>query len=123
MKYKDNLTDAKTYNRTKNPQSKTVACSDCGDTIPMNGETCVAFGVYACQTCRKGEKMEEKENRRRACALRRMSLAVDRVIRGENPEQAKKWANLWGRRAGLKTPEPSRRPKVQKPTKKPVPKN
>ena len=57
MKYKDTLTDAKRYHQTKDLKNKTVACSDCGDTIPMNGETCVAFGVYACKTCRKGDKM------------------------------------------------------------------
>lgn len=57
VEYKDTLTDARRYNQTKNTESKTVACSDCGDTIPMNGETCIAFGVYACQICRKGEKM------------------------------------------------------------------
>lgn len=30
----------------------------------------------------------DREHRRRAYALRRMSLAVDRVIRRENPDQA-----------------------------------
>lgn len=57
MKYKNTAADAKKYNRKKDTKSKTVDCSDCGDTIPMNGKNCVAFGVYACQTCRKGEKM------------------------------------------------------------------
>ena len=61
MKYRDTVADAKKYNRTKDTKAKTVACSGCGETIPMNGETCVDFGVYACQTCRKGEKMKEKE--------------------------------------------------------------
>ena len=57
MRYKDTLADARKYNRTKKPDTQTVACFGCGETIPMKGETCVAFGVYACQTCRKGEQM------------------------------------------------------------------
>jgi hypothetical protein len=41
--------------------------------------------------------------------LRRMSLAVDRVIRGESPERARRWAQLWHRRSlrgkiGLRLP-------------------
>jgi hypothetical protein len=28
-------------------------------------------------------------------------LACDRVIRNENPEQAKKWVNLWARAAKI----------------------
>lgn len=35
-------------------------------------------------------------------ALRRMSLAVDRVIRGENPNQARRWAKVWAIAAGLR---------------------
>lgn len=57
VKYKNTLADAKRYNRTKDIKSKTVDCSDCGEPIPMNGETCVEFGVYACQTCKRGEKL------------------------------------------------------------------
>lgn len=32
-------------------------------------------------------------------ALRRMSLAVDRVIRGENVDAAKRWVKLWHMRS------------------------
>ena len=32
-------------------------------------------------------------------AARRMSLAVDRVIRKENAEQAKKWVAVWHKRS------------------------
>ena len=39
---------------------------------------------------------------RQAKALRRMSLAVDRVIRGENIQQATKWVNAWAVAAGVK---------------------
>lgn len=53
MKYRDTVADAKKYNRTKDTKAKTVACSGCGETIPMNGENCVAFGVYTCMACRK----------------------------------------------------------------------
>lgn len=49
----------------------------------------------------------DREHRRRAYALRRMSLAVDRVIRRENPDQAAKWAKVWQRRSrGLGRVEP-----------------
>lgn len=57
MKYKNTLANARNYNQTKDTGKMTVDCSGCGEPIPMNGETCIEFGVYACQTCRKGEKM------------------------------------------------------------------
>ena len=57
MKYKDTLADAKNYNRKKDTGKMTVDCSGCGKPIPMNGETCIEFGVYACQICRKGKMM------------------------------------------------------------------
>lgn len=53
MKYRDTIADAKKYNRTKDTKEKTVDCSGCGETIPMNGENCVDFGVYACTACRR----------------------------------------------------------------------
>jgi hypothetical protein len=39
---------------------------------------------------------------RQAKALRRMSLACDRVIRKENPEQAARWAKAWAMAAGIR---------------------
>lgn len=39
---------------------------------------------------------------RRAYAMRRMSTAVDRVIRGESPQRATLWANAWAVSAGLR---------------------
>lgn len=44
----------------------------------------------------------ESKTVRRVKALRRVSLAVDRVIRGENPEQARRWVNAWASLAGLR---------------------
>jgi hypothetical protein len=41
-------------------------------------------------------------NARQVKALRRLSLAVDRVIRGENPERARRWVRLWAIKAGLR---------------------
>lgn len=62
MKYKDTLTDARKYNQAKDLKRKTADCSGCGDKVPMTGENCVEFGVYACKVCRKGESMgDEKE--------------------------------------------------------------
>jgi hypothetical protein len=49
--------------------------------------------------------MDETSNRRRVYAMRRLSLAVDRAIRGENPEKARKWAEVWAIKAGIKPPE------------------
>lgn len=46
--------------------------------------------------------MKRDRWQRRAYALRRMSSAVDRVIRGEHPEQARLWANAWAVMAGVK---------------------
>jgi hypothetical protein len=43
------------------------------------------------------------EAQRQAKALRRMSLACDRVIRKENPEQAARWAKAWAMAAGVRT--------------------
>jgi hypothetical protein len=35
-------------------------------------------------------------------AMRRCSLAIDRLIRGENPAQARKWAFAWARAARIR---------------------
>ena len=39
----------------------------------------------------------KRDPRRLGYALRRMSLACDRVIRKENPEAAARWAKAWAR--------------------------
>jgi hypothetical protein len=39
---------------------------------------------------------------RRSYAARRMSLAVDRVIRSENPAAARRWVNAWAAAAGIR---------------------
>jgi hypothetical protein len=39
---------------------------------------------------------------RQVKALRRVSLAVDRVIRGENPDRARRWVKAWASAAGLR---------------------
>ena len=76
MKYKDTLEDARKYNQAKDPTSKTADCSGCGEKVPMSGETCVSFGLYACQTCRhkekKGSVMIIENNRQ---AMRAMTIA------------------------------------------------
>ena len=61
MKYKNTLPDARKYNQAKDPKSKTADCSGCGDKVPMSGENCVEFGVYACKICREGEPMEDEK--------------------------------------------------------------
>lgn len=43
------------------------------------------------------------ETQRTAYALRRMSLAVDRLIRKEvDQQQGELWVNAWAKRAGIK---------------------
>lgn len=64
MKYKNTAEDTRRYNRTKNTKEKTVDCSGCGNTVPMKGENCVSFGIYACEVCRqKGDKMEDEKEK------------------------------------------------------------
>lgn len=49
--------------------------------------------------------MREDIHQRRAYALRRLSLAVDRQIRATDQaqkEQAGRWAAAWGTKAGLR---------------------
>jgi hypothetical protein len=45
--------------------------------------------------------MKRDRYQRRAAALRRMSLAMDRVIRDSADESAKRWAMAWARYAGV----------------------
>lgn len=76
MKYKNTPEDARKYNQTKDPTNKTADCSGCGEKVPMSGEACVAFGVYACQACRRKEKKGAVmiiENNRQA--MRAMTIA------------------------------------------------
>jgi hypothetical protein len=49
--------------------------------------------------------MKRDIHQRRAAALRRLSLAVDRSIRASSPAEkarAARWAAAWGRAAGLR---------------------
>ena len=48
--------------------------------------------------------MRRNAHQRRAAALRRASLAVDRMIRATTPDekaQAARWAAAWGTKAGI----------------------
>jgi hypothetical protein len=40
------------------------------------------------------------KQQRQSRARRRVSLAVDRIIRGENPERARRWVGAWAVIAG-----------------------
>lgn len=105
VKYKDTLADARKYNQAKDPKRATADCSGCGDTIPMTGENCVEFGVYACKVCRKGENMgDEKEkitielDASAEAGLKRLvrhykisaSEVVERLIKKADSEEAEK---------------------------------
>jgi hypothetical protein len=46
--------------------------------------------------------MKRTRFQRKAYAARRMSLAVDRVIRSENPAAARMWVNAWAAAAGIR---------------------
>lgn len=50
--------------------------------------------------------MKRDKYQRRAYAARRMSLAVDRLIRASNQAKAnaKKWVNAWASSAGIRRP-------------------
>lgn len=112
MKYKDTLKDARKYNQTKDPKSKTADCSGCGEKVPMNGETCVSFGVYACQTCQRGEKMIKDDKPQNA----------EPATPEEREEILKKLAaHLPPNREIKMDGEKRRGTLVKKPTKKPLP--
>lgn len=51
---------------------------------------------------RRFRERQAKEAARQVKALRRMSIACDRVIRKENPERAAKWAKAWAVAAGVR---------------------
>ena len=43
------------------------------------------------------KKLRRDPHQRRAYAMRRMSLACDRVIRKENTERATRWVHAWAK--------------------------
>lgn len=62
------------------------------------------MGDYtAAERQRRFRARRAQQEQFQAKALRRMSLACDRVIRKENPEQAARWAKAWAVAAGVRT--------------------
>jgi len=46
-------TEAKDYTQINNAGTRTVACVTCGELVPLDGNHCVALGVYQCGDCWK----------------------------------------------------------------------
>jgi len=46
-------TEVKGYEQIKTVEKGTATCVTCGETIPMDGNHCVALGVYQCGDCWK----------------------------------------------------------------------